>query len=124
MIHNYGNTKILLLFYMSECLIDATTQDIKQRIYTLRNYHKNDENLKRFFNNCEIKILEFFPCKNRHELRQRIQFYEQIFQVKPFGLRFDMERRVKMLEDRRKAKEAKKKEFIMGIPINFVLNWD
>ena len=124
MINNYCNTKILLLFYMSECLIDATTQDIKQRIYTLRNYHKNDENLKRFFNNCEIKILEFFPCKTRPELRQRIQFYERIFQVKPFGLRFDMERRVKMLKDRMKANEAKKKQFIMGIFISLVFNWD
>ena len=124
MIHNYQNSKILLLCYLSECRVDATTQSISARIYTLRNYHKRDMNLKRFFDKCEIRILELYPCKTRQELLQRLQLYQSIFNTKPFGMRYDANRKIQMLEYRRKEKEAIKKAHLMKVPANLVLFWD
>ena len=75
MIYNYQNSKILLLYFKQYILIDATTQDIQQRLYSLRNYYRNDLEMKTFLDNCQITMIEAYECHNKFELSQRIKMY-------------------------------------------------
>ena len=76
MIYNYKNSKILILFYQNCIIIDGTTQDdIQKRLYSLRNYYRNDITMKNFLDNCQVQLIEVFPCHNKFELSQRIKMY-------------------------------------------------
>ena len=84
MIYNYKQSKIILLYCdcVPDYIIDGTTQDVKQRLYTLRNYYRNaDKKTRLFLEFAQIKILEYFPCKNRFELNQRVKYYNILFYI-------------------------------------------
>ena len=73
--YGYENSKILVLTNGKQILIDGTTQTMKQRLYSLRNYYRNYAIMKEFLHECQIFIIEPYPCKSRFDLEQRIKFF-------------------------------------------------
>ena len=88
--YDYTKSKIVM-YYLGDCkVIDGTTSGLSQRIYTLRHYYTNESKIRNFFENCQIKLIEEFPCKTRIELSQRIKHYEIQYKIRNIGdyLRF------------------------------------
>ena len=88
--YDYTKSKIVM-YYLGDCkVIDGTTSGLSQRIYTLRHYYTNELKIRNFFENCQIKLIEEFPCKTRIELSQRIKHYEIQYKIRNIGdyLRF------------------------------------
>ena len=73
--YGYENSKILMLTNGKQILIDGTTQTMKQRLYSLRNYYRNYAIMKEFLRECQIFIIEPYPCKSRFDLEERIKFF-------------------------------------------------
>ena len=117
MIYKYDRAKILMLTDGRKILIDGTTQEIKQRLSTLRNYYRSDEHIHKFLHNCYIHLIEYFPCKSRFELSQRVKFYE----VK-LGLE-QIDEPLRKMPNIKAKNNLQRKNFITE-PTNLTVNFD
>ena len=59
-------------------LVDGTTQSMKQRLYSLRNYYRHDPVMYEVLNSCQITLVVNFPCRDGFELNQRIKLFQEI----------------------------------------------
>ena len=78
MIYDYSLSKIVIFSHKHLVLVDGTTQSVKQRLYSLRNYYRHDPIMYEFLSSCQITLIVNFPCHDRFELNQRIKFFQEI----------------------------------------------
>ena len=82
MIYKYDRAKILMLTDGRKILIDGTTQEIKQRLSTLRNYYRSDEHINKFLHNCYIHLIEYLHNKTvfrnfqKHKINQNWNIHD------------------------------------------------
>jgi hypothetical protein len=74
---NYSNGKIYMIVskHTDLCYIGSTTQTLKKR---LAGHHKQTTSIQVLkYGDCEIQLLEKYPCNNKTELETRERFYIQ-----------------------------------------------
>ena len=78
MIYDYSLSKIIIFSHKNVVLVDGTTQSVKQRLYSLRNYYRHDHVMRDFLNSCQITLIVNYPCNNRFELNLKIKLFETL----------------------------------------------
>ena len=127
MIYNYKQSKIILLYCdcVPDYIIDGTTQDVKQRLYTLRNYYRNaDKKTRLFLEFAQIKILEYFPCKNRFELNQRVQYYNMLLKTCCGNYNDNLGLKLNVVKTSKKAKKKPNRSNLHKEDVSLCLNFD
>jgi hypothetical protein len=81
MIYDYSLSKVVIFSHKHLLLVDGTTQSVKQRLYSLRNYYRHDPIMYGFLSSCQITLVVNFPCHDRFELNQRIKLFQEIIML-------------------------------------------
>jgi len=91
-INNYVNAKIYKIVsnHTPDIYIGSTCNDLRKRLYEHKNNYKQYKQGKRKrritsfdivqFDDCDIILIEAYPCKNKNELLKRERHYIELFE--------------------------------------------